>query len=677
MNRMRATCSLAAALLLCGAAFDSPSLYVPGIGLLLLVVVAFAWVEAAIRGASVERLEGAWTVVEGERYRVATRVRPGRIRPPQARLSDPLIERSIPVDPSSGVVETEARFERRGRRLLPAVALEISDPFRLRVARLVGSERPAVLVLPRVEGITAAALGGRLARGGGGTGVGGEEGGQDAQAVDFEPDGLRPYRVGTPGSRIHWRSVARSGELVEHRLVSGGGSEPLLVLDAYRPDGREALDRAVRAAASLCLALARAGGCNVLLPDRARPIRLDSSLRAWPEVHARLAQGRGVEADARPPAKRFGRLLGQRFRAGQRQRSRRRRPRRLSGHSRRPGGARRLLGRRMPSSHDRERPGRAVDGAGCVIELTEGRLRLAAFAAIAAFTAANWVALVSDPPVGRSMIAALCAASGAAALVATAERVPSRWRAAACAGLIVVAIACFGALALGLPVRLLLPSGWGELGGELGDGIGSLGRADYPYDGGDAWSRLALLLALAPLLALAAALSFWPRPRSGRWMRRCGLAVLLVSYGIAATVSPPSHPLLNGALLFALLAAALWSPPLGRRGALLSIGLIGAVALVAIPCAAKLDGSSPGSTIVNGTSGARPPTRWKPLTGTKRTGRSTGSATAATWSRSEAQSRTTGPARCSTTSTARPGSGQAASLESTCRSTPGAVGGQP
>ncbi len=301
MTRMRATCSLAAALLLAGAAFDSPSLYVPGIGLLLLAGTAIAWVGAAVRGASVERQDGAWSVVEGEPYRLQTRVRPGRIRPPQARVSDPLLERSIRVDPSFGALEAETRFERRGRRLLPPAALEISDPFRLRVARLVGSERPAVLVLPRVEAVTAPVLGGRLLRGAGGTGAGGEEGGLDAAAVDFELDGLRSYRVGTSASRIHWRSAARSGELVEHRLVSGGGSDPLLVLDAYRPDGREALDRAVRAAASLCVALARAGGCNVLLPDRARPVRLDPSLRAWPELHARLAMVEGSKRMPRPP----------------------------------------------------------------------------------------------------------------------------------------------------------------------------------------------------------------------------------------------------------------------------------------------------------------------------------------------------------------------------------------
>ncbi len=94
-----------------------------------------------------------------------------------------------------------------------------------------------------------------------------------------------------------------------------------------------------------------------------------------------------------------------------------------------------------------------------MIERTENRLRLASFAALAAFTAANWVALVSDPPVGRSIIAALCAAAGALVLMATAPRVPSRWRAGVCAGLVLAAIVCLASLALGLPARRLLPSG--------------------------------------------------------------------------------------------------------------------------------------------------------------------------------------------------------------------------
>jgi hypothetical protein len=63
----------------------------------------------------------------------------------------------------------------------------------------------------------------------------------------------------------------------------------LVELDTTRPDSDDALDMAVRAAASLCLHLARRGGCLVCLPDDPRPTVLGPDLQSWPAVHARLA----------------------------------------------------------------------------------------------------------------------------------------------------------------------------------------------------------------------------------------------------------------------------------------------------------------------------------------------------------------------------------------------------
>jgi hypothetical protein len=45
----------------------------------------------------------------------------------------------------------------------------------------------------------------------------------------------------------------------------------------------------VRAAASLCVHLARGGGCALLLPGDRRPMSVASDLAAWPAAHARLA----------------------------------------------------------------------------------------------------------------------------------------------------------------------------------------------------------------------------------------------------------------------------------------------------------------------------------------------------------------------------------------------------
>jgi uncharacterized protein (DUF58 family) len=300
MSRMRATGMLAAALLLSGGAFDSPSLYVPGIGLALVAAAAAAWVRLAARGASAERLRGPWSVVEEEPYPLRFAVRRGRVPGPGGELVDPLLDDPVPIAAGfEGELEVETRFARRGRRDLAPVVQRIRDPFGLRSVNVTGSDRAELLVLPRAEPVIAPAATGGLSRQGGEGSSRGDDAGLDAEAVDFEIDGLRPYRVGSPASRIHWRSVARSGELLEHRLISGGGSDPLVVLDAHEPSDPEALDRAVRAAASLCLHLARGGGCTLLLPGESRPRRLDRTLRGWPELHARLAL---VERTRRSPS---------------------------------------------------------------------------------------------------------------------------------------------------------------------------------------------------------------------------------------------------------------------------------------------------------------------------------------------------------------------------------------
>ncbi len=111
----------------------------------------------------------------------------------------------------------------------------------------------------------------------------------DASLAELEIDGLRPYRDGAPASRIHWPSVARSGEMLERRLVAELDAAPLIVVDPSGPAGDEELDMAVRAAASLCVHLAREGGCAVLLPGERRPVEIGHDMGAWPAVHVRLA----------------------------------------------------------------------------------------------------------------------------------------------------------------------------------------------------------------------------------------------------------------------------------------------------------------------------------------------------------------------------------------------------
>src|SRR5205085_410735 len=90
--------------------------------------------------------------------------------------------------------------------------------------------------------------------------------------------------------RIHWPTVARTRMLMERRLVADGDQAPLVVVDPRDPSSSEALDQALRAAASLCVHLTRRGGCGLLLPGDRRPARFDCELRGFPESHARLAR---------------------------------------------------------------------------------------------------------------------------------------------------------------------------------------------------------------------------------------------------------------------------------------------------------------------------------------------------------------------------------------------------
>jgi protein-glutamine gamma-glutamyltransferase len=217
-------------------------------------------------------------------------------------------------------------------------------------------------------------------------------------------------------------------------------------------------------------------------------------------------------------------------------------------------------------------------------------IRVIAFGALAAYAGASWVALVSEPPRGRTALVVLVAIGAAAALAWVAGRsskLASRGGALAVA---IVALA-LASIAMGLPARLLAPPNWGELGSELGGALRGLSALAYPYHGDAEWSRLVILLGLPVSLGLAAALAFWPARRTAPFLRTAALVVLVATYGVGATVSPPGAPLLHGLVLLALLAAWLWLPGLGGRQAIAAAALVASAGLLALPVASRLDGS--------------------------------------------------------------------------------------
>jgi uncharacterized protein (DUF58 family) len=273
--------AVGAVLCLLAAAFGAPAMYVPGAALVLLAATAWTAVRLGAWRARVTREPLAASVEEGVAVRLTLSVSgwlplgggelsslPGAAFRPIRRLARTRIE-------------LEARPQRRGTHVLGPSTVRFRDPFGI-CARARLSPSTDVLVLPRVE---------RIRNG-------------DLERIDglaraarmrcraqpgTEVEGLRPYRPGAPASRIHWPTVARTGDVLERQLEDETESLPLIVLDARWPASIEALDAAVRAAASLCVALARLGGCSLLLPGAKVAQRLAGDLGAWPALHARLA----------------------------------------------------------------------------------------------------------------------------------------------------------------------------------------------------------------------------------------------------------------------------------------------------------------------------------------------------------------------------------------------------
>src|SRR5215217_2319784 len=162
MLRPLFTALLGVALCLAGATFDSASLYVPGVGLIVLAVGATAWVLLAARGATVARVPGPHTVVEEEPYPLRVEVKSGVLPPPGGELLEPLLGWPVPVGGRwSRRLRINVRFARRGRRILEPELVVVRDPLGLDRVEVAGEEGQELLVLPRIDPVEPVGGGGR------------------------------------------------------------------------------------------------------------------------------------------------------------------------------------------------------------------------------------------------------------------------------------------------------------------------------------------------------------------------------------------------------------------------------------------------------------------------------------------------------------------------------------
>ena len=297
--RAQATAALGIAFVFVGLGFGLTAALVCGVALLGLAIVAVGWVELATRGGRLERLPGPGRVEENEAYPLRIRLRRTLLPPPGGELVDSLLERSVPVGPRwSRGLDRAVWLQRPGRVRLDPARLVVRDPLGLWQRTLASDQSIDLVVLPRIDPVRWTGPGAEPHGQSAGSGNASDAVSRRGGLAQFEVDGLRPYRDGSPASRIHWPAVARTGEMIERRLVAGGDPRPLVVFDprgGTEPDHRE---RAMRAAASLCVELARAGGCDLLLPGERRPFNVDAGLHSWPEAHVRIAVS---PPDAGPP----------------------------------------------------------------------------------------------------------------------------------------------------------------------------------------------------------------------------------------------------------------------------------------------------------------------------------------------------------------------------------------
>lgn len=308
-RRAAAVAAAGCVLALVAFVFDASPLFVPAVALVSLGLATPAWVWVTARGARAQRQVNAERVIEDEPVEATIEVRRGWLGLPGAQLTDPSTGSSFELAGALAPLRGERRarvrvvtsFARRGLHHLPPPSLTVCDPLELARARTTAAGGTQhLLVLPRTEPV-------RWLRSGQGRVLQLPDGSARSEALAaVDLDGLRPYRPGTPASRIHWPAVARGAGLIERRLQADGDTRPLVVLDARSSSERaaaelELLDAAVRATASLVLELARGGGCGVLLPGEQRATAIDRELTAWPAAYARLALVQGGSA-TRPPA---------------------------------------------------------------------------------------------------------------------------------------------------------------------------------------------------------------------------------------------------------------------------------------------------------------------------------------------------------------------------------------
>jgi uncharacterized protein (DUF58 family) len=270
---------LAAAVAAGAEILASMALFAVGVGLALLTVCAGVTVALAARRVTVARTVVQREVQEDDPVRVRFHVRGTEWLPVRVEAAD---ESGTWLDLGSPGAFAEVRIGRRGEyRLLPS-RLRVRDALGIFEWSLHAGPAEPLLILP-----TPTAHGNLYPR-------------HPTASGDPEPDGLQAHSPGVPLARIHWPALARGAGLQVRRLSASPIGLPLVVVDTAGAENSLAVDWAARTAAGHILALARSGGCRVLLPGDAIETTVVELEVGWRALHRRLARLDG-SVPGRPP----------------------------------------------------------------------------------------------------------------------------------------------------------------------------------------------------------------------------------------------------------------------------------------------------------------------------------------------------------------------------------------
>ncbi len=166
------------------------------------------------------------------------------------------------------------RSDVRGRYTLGPLSVRVSDPFGLCELNRAFSSVDELIVTPVVHKLPDIGLGGEWAGGG------------DTRSRSFAAAGeddasTREFRQGDDLRKVHWKSTARTGELMVRREEQPWQSRSTLILDtregAHRGDGPgSSFEWAVSAAASVGVHLAQAGYALRYLTDTGEDLAMVS-----------------------------------------------------------------------------------------------------------------------------------------------------------------------------------------------------------------------------------------------------------------------------------------------------------------------------------------------------------------------------------------------------------------